>query len=133
MRFTNNGCILDKVDQKHRARSERLVTVADDELLLKWGHPPRRLSVASSFAQCVKNDTKLDLNDVIRLEYGRASRAWVLFPTTPPWLCFSLYTTDRSYDYICPDEWAGQSEAITSDSSKVRHHFVSFVVMWGKL
>lgn len=95
MLAAKEGRALDKVDQRHSRRDERLVCLSDTERVLRWGRPPGPLP---------SNCTKLELKDVIRMEYGRASRAWNLHSDVAPWLCFSLYTTERSFDFISPDE-----------------------------
>merc|ERR1712113_1059775 len=69
--------------------------VSDSEMLMKWSKTPGQLT---------RSFTRLDLYDVIRLEYGCMSRPCMLHEDALPWLCFSLYTTKRSYDFICPDE-----------------------------
>lgn len=107
------GRVLQKVDQKHGSQSDRLVTVDDGTRELLWGHPKDKgLLSLSGLRGNVRNlagkVTALELKDVIRIEYGRSSRAWVCHSQAYPWLCFSLYTTDRSFDFICPDEWALQ-------------------------
>merc|ERR1719198_494527 len=46
----------------------------------------------------------VDLYEVIRIEYSHMTRACVIYPDVEPWLTFSVYTSRRSYDFICPDE-----------------------------
>ena len=50
----------------------------------------------------------VDLTQVIHFIWGRNSRAYVvgvkkLHAILKPWLCFSFYTKDRSFDFIVPD------------------------------
>lgn len=95
MKKAITGFVLEKVDQRRARNQTRLVLVDDENKLLRWGAPPGPLS---------NNCTHLNLQHVIRIEYGRGSRAWALYQNVPMWLCFSLYTTDRSFDFICPDD-----------------------------
>jgi len=116
MRTVREGLVLSKVDQKHKGQSERMTMVDDEKFELLWGHHSEGLSLGVLNPLNVRHNMKvargamqsLDLKEVIRIEYGGKSRASVLQPDISPWLCFSLYTTDRSFDFICPDEWAVQ-------------------------
>ena len=55
-----------------------------------------------------RGNTTIDLTEVIRLEFGTASRAYVIgsrkiHQGLAPWLCFSLYTPTKSYDFMVPE------------------------------
>lgn len=94
------GIVVDKVHERSCRREKRLLVVCPEEMLLCWGKDVRQLG---------RSHSKLDLYEVIRIHYGSMSRACVLHPELPPWLCFSLYTTRRSYDFCCADERAVQA------------------------
>mmetsp|Transcript_40769 Transcript_40769/g.97881 ORF Transcript_40769/g.97881 Transcript_40769/m.97881 type:complete len:644 (+) Transcript_40769:7-1938(+) len=74
-------------------RMQRFVMVSR-ELYMKWGPNTDR------------NRTRklLDLQEVIRIEYGHTARACVLDANLQPWLCFTLYNAKRSFDFDCDDE-----------------------------
>ena len=51
-------------------------------------------------------------SQVLRLEWGCSSRAFVVgirktHSVLKPWLCFSLYTKDRTFDFVVP---SGENE-----------------------
>lgn len=89
------GTILEKVHERNCKREARLVVVSTDDMLLRWSGNMQKLGRAH---------TRLDLYEVIRIHFGSMNRACVLHTDIPPWLCFSLYTSRRSYDFVCPDE-----------------------------
>lgn len=119
------GNVVDKIDQRKGGKQVRLMVIDVEEGLLRWGAPPGPLA---------HNCTCLSLDQVLRLEYGRGSRAWALYPNEMQWLCFSLYTTDRSFDYICKDDKAVQSFMVSISlcfprivgAFSSRSHFISF-------
>eukprot|EP00929_Paragymnodinium_shiwhaense_P050870 TRINITY_DN25616_c0_g2_i3.p1 TRINITY_DN25616_c0_g2~~TRINITY_DN25616_c0_g2_i3.p1 ORF type:complete len:570 (-),score=111.22 TRINITY_DN25616_c0_g2_i3:705-2414(-) len=104
MRTAEEGRVLEKVTEKHGRSETRFVTASftsggssSSRAELRWGHAPGPLNP--------KHCKVLDLSTVLRIDYGRVrSRCTELYPAAPPWLCFSLETTERSYDFICPDE-----------------------------
>merc|ERR1712032_1197165 len=89
------GVLLDKVHESNGKREQRLVMVCADEMVLRWSKDLQRLS---------KSHSRLDLYEVIRIHYGSMARPCILYHDVPSWLCFSLYTPRRSYDFCCPDE-----------------------------
>lgn len=96
----HRGTILEKVHERNCRREPRLVVVVADEMQMRWSKTARGLSSRSQ--------SRLDLYEVIRIHYGSMARACVLHTDVPPWLCFSLHTSRRSYDFCCPDEEAVQ-------------------------
>lgn len=99
MRMATEGRVMEKVSEKWSSSEARFVAVFDSERLLKWGHPPGPLD---------RHAKVLELDTVLRITFGDATRATILFPKVPPWLSFSLYTIERSYDFICQDEISAQ-------------------------
>lgn len=99
MCIAREGRVLEKVTERAGKSELRLVALCDDSATLRWGHPPGPLT-----GKC----KSLDLKHVRRIEYGCKTRAAALFQSAPLWLCFALATTDRSYDFICPDEDVAQ-------------------------
>merc|ERR1712238_228131 len=91
----------------------RFVAVHNDVRQLKWCHPPGPANA---------KDKSLALDSVIGICYGKASRCAVLFPNASPWLCFSLQTVDRSFDFICQDESAIQNFMLTLSRHCARAH-----------
>lgn len=95
MRELEKGVVLEKVHEGNCRREPRFVAVAPDDMVLKWGKDRQQLG---------RSHSRLDLYEVIRIHYGSMSRACVLHPDLAPWLCFSLYTSRRSFDFCCPEE-----------------------------
>lgn len=93
------GTVLEKVHERNCKREARLVVVSTDDMLLRWSGNMQKLG---------RTHTRLDLYEVIRIHFGSMNRACVLHTDVPPWLCFSLYTSRRSYDFCCPDEQIAQ-------------------------
>lgn len=93
------GTILEKVHERNCKREARLVVVSTDDMLLRWSGNMQKLG---------RTHTRLDLYEVIRIHFGSMNRACVLHTDMSPWLCFSLYTSRRSYDFCCPDEQTTQ-------------------------
>lgn len=89
------GRILEKVTEKRPRSKVRFVVLDDAEMSLKWCHPPGPPSW-----QC----KSLDLQTVIRIDYGGNALAPIYFPGIEPWMCFSLCTSERSFDFVCPDD-----------------------------
>lgn len=89
------GAVLEKVHERNCRREPRLVQVSADQMVLRWSKDLQSMNRSCS---------SLDLYEVIRIHYGGMARACVLHTEVPPWLCFSLYTPRRSYDFCCPDE-----------------------------
>merc|ERR1719161_864910 len=96
--LAESGAVLDKVDTRGK-REKRWVRLSNEDYMLKWGKDMKSK----------KTNSQLDLNEVIRIDYGRMARAAVPNIDTPPWLCFSLYTASRSFDFVCPDEETTQA------------------------
>lgn len=94
----HQGAVLDKVHDRNCKREPRFVLVSAEEMQLRWS---KDLKHGRSFST-------LDLYEVIHLHYGSMNRACVLHGDVPPWLCFSLYTARRSFDFCCPDEHTAQ-------------------------
>eukprot|EP00747_Dinoflagellata_sp_TGD_P031934 gnl/TRDRNA2_/TRDRNA2_135631_c0_seq1.p1 gnl/TRDRNA2_/TRDRNA2_135631_c0~~gnl/TRDRNA2_/TRDRNA2_135631_c0_seq1.p1 ORF type:complete len:805 (+),score=188.61 gnl/TRDRNA2_/TRDRNA2_135631_c0_seq1:296-2416(+) len=88
------GVMIDKVHFRSGNREKRFVAVSDHDMKLRWGKEPGHFSSGSC----------LDLFTVISITYGNMTRASVLHVDSQPWLCFSIYTTHRSFDFICPNE-----------------------------
>eukprot|EP00929_Paragymnodinium_shiwhaense_P111598 TRINITY_DN798_c0_g1_i1.p1 TRINITY_DN798_c0_g1~~TRINITY_DN798_c0_g1_i1.p1 ORF type:complete len:873 (-),score=211.76 TRINITY_DN798_c0_g1_i1:146-2764(-) len=103
--------ILEKVNAKGSKKEHRKVMVDVDRKQLKW------CKVHSSFG---KGESSVDLAKLIGIQYGCLSRASVLFPSIQPWTCFSVYTTDRSYDFSCRD--LREAEAFVCSISRVCAH-----------
>mmetsp|Transcript_48463 Transcript_48463/g.113424 ORF Transcript_48463/g.113424 Transcript_48463/m.113424 type:complete len:774 (-) Transcript_48463:129-2450(-) len=104
MKLASTGTDLFKVhDGSGQKKEARFVVISDGEMLMKWSKTPGRLS-----SSC----TNLDLYSVIRLDYGSMSRPAILHDEQP-WLCFSLYSTKRSYDFICPNEAVTRAYVLT--------------------
>lgn len=99
--IAREGRVLEKVTEKAGKSEVRLVTVDDHEGVLRWQHAP-----ASSLMS--GKGKSLELESVLRIDYGCHGRASVLYPTVPLWLCFSLTTAERAFDFICPDEDVAQ-------------------------
>lgn len=100
MVFVRDGCVLDKVNERSGRRQARFVAASGADLVLRWSKGSKRLGARPS---------QLDLSEVTRIEYGLSARSFVLYARTAlPWLCFSLYNTRRSFDFICPDEQVAQ-------------------------
>lgn len=95
MKELERGVVLEKVHEGNCKREPRFVAVAPEAMTLKWGKDLQLMS---------RNHSRLDLYEVIRIHYGKMARACVLHPSLAPWLCFSVYTPRRSFDFCCPDE-----------------------------
>lgn len=100
------GLHIEKVGKRSGKLEPRRVVLADREMLLCWAHKQQEnKSIYRRAKEKYRQETDLDLFDVIRVEYGSMSRACVLHHTTAtPWHCFSMYTSKRSYDFVCPDD-----------------------------
>merc|ERR1719161_2943281 len=96
MSLIQEGKVLEKVNDRNLKRERRFVTVDTQEQIMRWGKDPQGRTTTSS----------LELADVIHIDYGRTARAFVLAPNddVKPWMCFSLYNSRRSFDFVCPDE-----------------------------
>jgi len=92
----HRGTMLEKVHAANCRREPRMVVVLADEMQLRWSK--------ASLGALSRSQSRLDLYEVIRIHYGSMARACVLHTDVPPWLCFSLHTPRRSYDFCCPDE-----------------------------
>ncbi|CAJ1408003.1 unnamed protein product [Effrenium voratum] len=89
------GFVIQKVTEKHGKTEVRRVAVCPSTSRLKWCHA----------RECLGESSKtLDLTVVQKIEYGPGSRAFKLYPEASPWLCFSLITAERSYDFISSNE-----------------------------
>eukprot|EP00930_Biecheleria_cincta_P028952 TRINITY_DN20150_c0_g1_i1.p1 TRINITY_DN20150_c0_g1~~TRINITY_DN20150_c0_g1_i1.p1 ORF type:complete len:491 (-),score=116.34 TRINITY_DN20150_c0_g1_i1:46-1518(-) len=135
-RVAMEGRILQKRSEKHGKNEVRLCQVHDKEL--RWGHAPGPLgssakklmleevvridyglmSVAAredGEAQATKTAgafTNVGQSAVSLASVGKSAlfnaAANVGLMQALPWLCFSLLTLERSYDFICPDEHAAR-------------------------
>jgi len=88
------GATLVKVHSKGK-RDQRHVVVSAEHMTLRWGKDGTLRG---------SGPTTLDLYEVFQIHYGAMTRASLLHPDLPPWRCFSLVTTKRSFDFCCPDE-----------------------------
>ncbi|CAE7853503.1 unnamed protein product [Symbiodinium necroappetens] len=95
MRDAEQGFVINKVTEKHGKTEVRRVAVCPQMLVLKWCHAHEAFGSTSKW---------LDLRTVKKVEYGPKARASKLFPEVSPWLCFSLVTADRSYDFITSND-----------------------------
>jgi len=103
MKVIHEGALILKVHDKNHKRDARFVRVLGSTMQLKWNKS--QPSEGGMLKQLSSSSwSTLDLYDVIRIDYGCMSRACVIHDDVLPWLCFSLYTARRSYDFICPDE-----------------------------
>lgn len=98
IRRLEEGTVLEKVSARSSRREKRFVSVSCSDLRLRWGKD----------LQGRRQAPKLDLSEVIRIDYGCVARAHRLHPDLKPWLCFSLYTTKRSFDFCSMTEEAAQ-------------------------
>lgn len=94
------GRMLDKVHEQNNRREPRFAVLDDSAMRLSW---------AKAAAKVGDKSSHLDLCEVLRIEYGCPARSFRLHQTASPWMCFSLYTSRRSYDFICPDDVVTQS------------------------
>eukprot|EP00913_Durusdinium_trenchii_P004936 g4583.t1 len=95
IRDAQQGFVIKKVTEKHGKTEVRRVAVCPNTCVLKWCH------VEESFGPTSKS---VDLQTVQRLDFGPSARAAKLFPEVMPWLCFSVITGERSYDFIGSNE-----------------------------
>lgn len=92
MQVARTGVSLEKVQDHHQLKREtRTLVLCPDEMHLKWHKPSS------------KKPTILNLSDVIRIEFSHMNRISATHRNIWPWLCFSLYTVHRSYDFCCPE------------------------------
>lgn len=126
------GAVLEKVHEKNCRRETRLVTVSPDEMQMRWSKDVR--------GKPCRSQSHLNLFEVIRIHYGSMARACVIHTELPPWLCFSLHTARRSYDFCCPNEETVQRFVLglsrlcdcASGTITTRSHFVA-LCGWCKL
>jgi len=95
MRMSQRGFEFEKVHERNHKREPRFVALFPEEMLLKWRKPQ-----SQSFT------STLDIWELIRIDYGTLAKPCVIYDQVQPWLCFSLYTVRRSYDFICPSNEA---------------------------
>lgn len=93
MALARSGRIVFKVHEKSGRKAPRSLFLID--MMLKW-------SKTSSVAR--NQGSHVDLGDIIRIAYGSDSRPARLYTDVHPWFCFSLYTCQRSFDFICEDD-----------------------------
>merc|ERR1712066_363464 len=86
------GIILQKVHEKAVKKEHRKLVICEDTMRLKWVKHPFKFGKGESFVELAR---------LICIGYGCTTRAHQLFPDSPAWLCFSVSTIDRSYDFIC--------------------------------
>jgi len=96
----HNANLLMKVNEKGNKKEYRRVIVDEDSMRLKWVKHPYNFGRGESY---------VELDRIIFICFGCRTRASTLFPASRkdgvvPWRCFSVYTVDRSYDFICRDE-----------------------------
>eukprot|EP00927_Polykrikos_kofoidii_P046449 TRINITY_DN40693_c0_g1_i1.p1 TRINITY_DN40693_c0_g1~~TRINITY_DN40693_c0_g1_i1.p1 ORF type:complete len:798 (-),score=154.24 TRINITY_DN40693_c0_g1_i1:358-2751(-) len=95
------GVVLQKVNEKGTKQAQRKLIVCQDTMRLKWVKSPFNFGRHESF---------VELRSLIHLAYGCMARAFVRFPKQcDPLHCFSVYTADRSYDFICQDKWEAEA------------------------
>lgn len=111
MKIAQQGVELEKITRGHHYRQMALVVRTPEELTLKWSRPAQLRTVALfpkemalKWRKVPSKDwsTTLHLRDIIQIEYGCTFNASFSSNKIKPWLCFSLYTTHRSYDFFCP-------------------------------
>ncbi|CAK9061175.1 unnamed protein product [Durusdinium trenchii] len=95
IRDAQQGFVIKKVTEKHGKTEADGGGVCPNTCVLKWCH------VEESFGPTSKS---VDLQTVQRLDFGPSARAAKLFPEVMPWLCFSVITGERSYDFIGSNE-----------------------------
>mmetsp|Transcript_13252 Transcript_13252/g.36379 ORF Transcript_13252/g.36379 Transcript_13252/m.36379 type:complete len:452 (-) Transcript_13252:35-1390(-) len=115
------GRKLEKVNERHGVLEVRHVSVCCEEMLLKWYHNEQQQGLgawaAGAAGGIISGATgglistgsqlkTLDLQSVTRLQYGHETALQTRFPEVSPWLCFTLVTAERSYEFVCPDEHA---------------------------
>jgi len=88
----HEGVIVEKVNDKTNRKEYRKVIICQDTMRLKWVKHPFKFG---------KGESVVELDRVILIGFGCMTRASQLFPNLQPWHCFSVYTTERSYDFIC--------------------------------
>lgn len=93
-----SGVRIAKISQKGK-REEKLLQLfqagGSDCWQLRWAPAPFNKFVARS---C------LDLSRVVLIGYGYMARGWAVFKDAPPARCFSVFTGERSFDFICGHE-----------------------------
>jgi len=92
----HEGFVLEKVHGRNSKREPRFLWISAEKMKLYWSKGVQRGNRS--------RQSSLDLYEVIQIHYGCMSRACVLYPELSPWLCFSLHTSSRSFDFCCPDE-----------------------------
>eukprot|EP00929_Paragymnodinium_shiwhaense_P087230 TRINITY_DN4747_c0_g3_i2.p1 TRINITY_DN4747_c0_g3~~TRINITY_DN4747_c0_g3_i2.p1 ORF type:complete len:608 (-),score=131.07 TRINITY_DN4747_c0_g3_i2:217-2040(-) len=99
LRTMGKGVLLLKVNEKWGSAEERLVTILVKTSTLLWGHPP------GAFSALFRDDKELNLLSVKKVDYGSRSRVLTssALAEAGPSRCLSLVTSDRAYDFICPD------------------------------
>lgn len=95
MRVATEGRVVDKLTLKNGITQTRLIALCDKEQELRWGPLPGPLS---SHSKGVK------VASVLRVDYGHDCVNQRRF-RVHPWLCFSLRNTERSFDFVCPDDF----------------------------
>jgi len=119
MHAAAQGRTLEKVAERHGTLEVRQCAVDYSEKWFKWWHDKglvgsvltstHMIPGASMLPGVPSTGSKsLDLQTVTRLKYGQETGIQTRFPEVQPWLCFSLETVERSYGFICPDEYAAK-------------------------
>jgi len=117
MHYCSSGVLLEKVRAHNGRREFRIVHINLDDSLLRW---------SKSWTSLSRRLSKFDLRDAIKLDYGIAARSYILFADDVlPWLCFSVYSTRRSFDFICPDEDTARCFVLTL--SRICHGVVGAI------
>merc|ERR1712194_544059 len=91
-----SGCEVFKLTEREGKKNKTLFLDPDTRQLQWKRNWPR------------KGNCFIELTEVINVAWGRNSRAYVVGikkvqQLLKPWLCFSIYTKDRSFDFIIPD------------------------------
>jgi len=98
------GRMLEKLNERHGTLEVRHVAVSFEDMQLKWSNPDK--GGLGSLLKGGSAPKEVDLRSITRLKYGHETCIGARFPQASPWLCFALETLDRSYEFICPDEYA---------------------------
>ncbi|CAD7970091.1 unnamed protein product [Amoebophrya sp. A25] len=95
----NDGIVIDKISEKDGKQPGKTVFIDVSKAVLKY----RRGFPRGGF-------TEVNLKEVMHMEWGEQSRAYAvgskgnkMYKMLKPWLCFSLYTKERSWDFVVPD------------------------------
>mmetsp|Transcript_73731 Transcript_73731/g.130173 ORF Transcript_73731/g.130173 Transcript_73731/m.130173 type:complete len:911 (-) Transcript_73731:10-2742(-) len=101
-----SGIYLEKVDSKGRREKRMLKVVCSIKTIRGRGQAGQAPDMQLRWAKAPFTDfadrSACNLEEVMSIAYGFASRAWWLFPDqTDPTCCFTVNTPKRSFDFIC--------------------------------